>query len=83
MGREIRRNQDFLISIGTGVMLFGLWSVVWSLIQLIINAEDITECQYAVSDVREIHHESRARPRRSSPGLQLHALPVHAVLGGL
>lgn len=42
MEKEIRRYQNTLIIIGTGVIAFGIWSVCRTLISVFINRDDIT-----------------------------------------
>ena len=43
MEREIRRYRDHLVSIGTGVSLFGLWSVIKAILTIIMDPSDYTE----------------------------------------
>lgn len=41
MQREIRRYSDYLVSIGTGVALFGIWTVVRMIMGIILERETI------------------------------------------
>ena len=41
MEREIRRNQNNLIILGTGVLAFAVWTVVRSLIQYMLQSTEI------------------------------------------
>ena len=52
MERELRRNQDALINIGSGIIAFGVWSVIKAVLYFFLNRsemEDIVE--QAMSDV--------------------------------
>ena len=43
--REItlRRNQDTLVIVGTGVIIFGIWSLLKTLFALLLNIGDLYE----------------------------------------
>ena len=42
MEREIRRYRDTLKIIGTGVLGFGLWSILRTIIQLVFQYKELT-----------------------------------------
>lgn len=42
MRRRLRRNQNYLVIIGTGVIVFGLWSVIKTLMLLVLGTQGVS-----------------------------------------
>ena len=42
MKKRLRRNQNYLVMIGTGVIILGFWSVIKTVMFLILEPQDIT-----------------------------------------
>lgn len=41
MERELRRNQNLLYCVGTGVIMFGLWSVIKGIMTLFLQKDEL------------------------------------------
>lgn len=42
MRMRLRRNQNYLVIIGTGVIVFGIWSVIKAVMFLVLGGQDIS-----------------------------------------
>jgi hypothetical protein len=42
MKLRLRRNQNYLVMIGTGVIIFGFWSVIKTIMLLILGSQEVT-----------------------------------------
>ncbi len=43
MRRRLRRNENYLVIIGTGVMAFGFWSVIQTVLLLLLSPQAVSE----------------------------------------
>lgn len=49
MRRRLRRNENYLVMIGTGVMVFGAWSVIKTMMFLVLGTEGLSGYLQGVS----------------------------------
>ncbi len=53
MERELRRYQNLLVCVGTGIIMFGFWSLIKGVMMIIFYKDDIIELMTALGTPKE------------------------------